>query len=165
MPKPEKAPDPFSPRTTHGAVECVDACRLFARILCRALRGDTKDEIILGDSKSFSGAQRIAAIAGGEYRDRSSTDIRGTGYVVESLEAALWCFARTDTFREAILMAANLGDDADTTAAICGQIAGAYYGASGIPAGWLERLALRADITRLADQLCDRRGRTGPAIA
>ena len=56
-------------------------------------------------------------------------------------------------------MAANLGGDADTTAAICGQVTGAYYGKSGIPAGWLERLALRSEIMRLADQLYGRQGK------
>ncbi len=73
--------------------------------------------------------------------------------MVESLEAALWAFARSDTFEDAILMAANLGDDADTTSAVCGQIAGAYYGENGIPPRWLERLAMRSEITNLADQL------------
>lgn len=79
--------------------------------------------------------------------------VRGSGYVVESLEAAMWCFIHTDSFKDTILMAANLGDDADTTAAVCGQVAGAYYGVSGIPAGWLERLALRSEIATLADRL------------
>ena len=73
--------------------------------------------------------------------------------MVESLEAALWAFARTDTFEDAILMAANLGDDADSTSAVCGQVAGAYYGENGIPPRWLERLAMRSEITDLADQL------------
>jgi ADP-ribosyl-[dinitrogen reductase] hydrolase len=72
---------------------------------------------------------------------------------VDSLEAALWCFLRTDTFEQATLVAANLGDDADTTAATCGQVAGAYYGATGIPSRWIEKLALRAQINELAEQL------------
>ncbi|MDR2637249.1 MAG: ADP-ribosylglycohydrolase family protein, partial [Zoogloeaceae bacterium] len=91
------------------------------------------------------------------YRTKTEEAIRGSGYVVESLEAALWAFARTESFAEAILMAANLGDDADTTAAVCGQVAGAYYGERGIPPHWLERLALRAEITALADALGRRR--------
>ena len=102
------------------------------------------------------------AIAQGDYRGKSEEDIRGSGYVVESLEAAMWCFTRAGSFEEAILMAANLGDDADTTAAVCGQVAGAYYGETGIPAAWLEQLALRSEITRLADQLCSRQGKEGP---
>jgi ADP-ribosyl-[dinitrogen reductase] hydrolase len=73
--------------------------------------------------------------------------------VVHSLEAALWCFSKTKTFEGAVLEAANLGDDADTVAAICGQVAGAHYGANGIPQKWLERLAMSAEITKLADQL------------
>ena len=147
-----------SSRTTHGATECVDACRLLGRIICRALLGRPKDEVAYGDSGSFAGPEKIVAIARGAYQGQSEAGIRGSGYVVESLEAAMWCFIRTDSFADAILMAANLGDDADTTAAVCGQVAGAYYGASRIPSGWLDRLALRSEITKLADRLCLRQG-------
>ena len=84
---------------------------------------------------------------------KSVEEIKGTGYVVESLEAALWCFYTTDSFKDAILQAANLGDDADTTAAICGQIAGAYYGANAIPTHWLEQLHQADEIRAIADKL------------
>jgi ADP-ribosyl-[dinitrogen reductase] hydrolase len=142
-----------SSRTTHGAAECVDACRLFGRMLCRALAGSSKDEIAFGDRGRFTGAAKVVAIAAGTYNQKTRDEIPGSGYVIDCLEAALWCFLRTDSYREAILLAANLGDDADTTAAVCGQLAGAYYGAAQIPAGWLERLSLRSEITRLADRL------------
>ena len=142
-----------SSRTTHGAAECVDACRLLARILVRALGGRPKEEVLLADAAAFAAEPSIMAIARGDYRRKAAAEIRGSGYVVECLEAALWAFACTDSFRDAILAAANLGDDADTTAAVCGQVAGAYYGEPGIPAPWLERLALRAEIARLADRL------------
>ena len=92
-------------------------------------------------------------LADGVYCRRNIHEIRGSGYVVESLEAALWCFLHTDNFRDAILCATNLGDDADTTAAICGQIAGAYYGEDEIPATWLDTLAMRHEIGDLSDQL------------
>lgn len=105
------------------------------------------------------------AIACGACEGKPETAIRGTGYVVESLEAAMWCFMKTDSFADAILRASNLGDDADTTAAVCGQVAGAYYGASQIPAGWLRRLALMSEITKLADQLCFRHAASGPTTA
>jgi len=95
----------------------------------------------------------VTAIARGSYRNKEASDIHGSGYVVHSLEAALWVFGRTHNFADAILMAANLGEDADTTAAVCGQLAGAYYGESAIPSHWLERLALRSEITQLADLL------------
>ena len=141
-----------SSRTTHGAPECIDACRLLAGIIYRALSGESK-EAFLGETRSFHGEPKIMMIANGEYRNKAIEEIRGSGYVVESLEAALWCFLRTNTFEAAILKAANLGDDADTTAAICGQVAGGFYGESGIPKKWLDRLAMRQEITALADGL------------
>lgn len=147
-----------SARTTHGAAECLDASRLLARMIVRALAGSAKSEIVLGDAGGFTGSPKIVALAAGAYLEKPMVEIRGSGYVVESLEAALWCFWRTETFREAVLMAANLGDDADTTAAICGQLAGAYYGVPGIPASWLEKLTLRQEISELADRLGRRGG-------
>lgn len=141
-----------SSRTTHGTQEAVDACRLFGVMLATALRGESKEAILAG-SFGLDLAPSILAIAAGSYRIRTRDEIRGSGYVVKSLEAALWCFCQTDSFRDAILLAANLGDDADTTAAVCGQIAGAHYGRQGVPAGWLEKLAMREDITQIADRL------------
>jgi|SRR5947207_6266969 len=79
--------------------------------------------------------------------------IKGSGYVVKSLEAALWAFFRSSTFREGCLLAVNLGDDADTTGAVYGQLAGAFYGVQDIPQQWLAHLAQRQLIESLADQL------------
>ncbi|HKG53992.1 MAG TPA: ADP-ribosylglycohydrolase family protein [Anaerolineales bacterium] len=141
-----------SSRTTHGALECLEACRLFAEMIFRAISGMSKDDILFSSTIKIS-SPKIKEVASGEYRQKTTTEIQGTGYVVKSLEAALWCFYQTDTFESAILRAANLGGDADTTAAICGQIAGAYYGESEIPAKWLERLFMRTEITDLADKL------------
>jgi ADP-ribosyl-[dinitrogen reductase] hydrolase len=146
-----------SSRTTHGAPECLDACRLLAGIICRGLSGASKEDVLCGESASFQGEPKIMAIARGEYRNKPIGEIRGTGYVVQSLEAALSCFYRTDTFEAAILKAGNLGDDADTTAAVCGQVAGAFYGASGIPKKWLDKLVTRKEITELADRLAANR--------
>lgn len=113
-------------RTTHAAAECLDACRLLALILRRALAGESKEQVLSGESDRPFGQAAIALIARADYTTKTESDIRGTGYVVDSLEAAMWCFAETTDFRSAILKAANLGDDADTTAAVCGQVAGAY---------------------------------------
>jgi ADP-ribosyl-[dinitrogen reductase] hydrolase len=68
--------------------------------------------------------------------------------VVKSLEASLWAFHAADTFEEAVLKAVNLGDDADTTGAICGQMAGACWGESGIPEAWRSGLARRDMLER-----------------
>jgi ADP-ribosyl-[dinitrogen reductase] hydrolase len=145
-----------SSRTTHATAECLDACRLLARILSRAFHGQAKDEVLFGDA-AFAGAPKIAAIARGAYRDKPRDVIRGTGYVVDGLEAALWCVWTTETFEAAVLAAANLGDDADTTAAVCGQVAAALYGIEGIPRRWRETLAMAGAIIDLADRL--RQGR------
>ncbi|MCL4858036.1 MAG: ADP-ribosylglycohydrolase family protein [Caldilineaceae bacterium] len=146
-----------SSRTTHGAVECIDACRLFATMLLKALAGRDKETILFGahfpPGADKTLTPKIQDAADGRYRDKSDAAIRGSGYVVECLEAALWCFYKTDSYHDAVLQAVNLGDDTDTTAAVCGQLAGAYYGEGEIPHPWLETLALRRDITRLADRL------------
>ncbi len=141
-----------SSRTTHGAAECMEACRLFGVMLHLALTGSSKEEI-LRQTLYQPTLPKIQAIANGDYRQKTTAQIRGSGYVVDSLEAALFCFIQTDAFDTAVLMAANLGDDADTTAAVCGQLAGAFYGRAGIPPTWLNKLAMCSEIEALALQL------------
>lgn len=141
-----------SSRTTHAAAEAVEACMLFAELMHRALVGLDKDAV-LAPVEHGCGPPRLAAIARGEYLQRSEAEVRGTGYVVASLEAALWCFAKAGSFEEAVLRAANLGDDADTTAAIVGQIAGAHWGFDGIPQHWRQRLHDCKEICAMADRL------------
>jgi ADP-ribosyl-[dinitrogen reductase] hydrolase len=152
-----------SSRTTHACTEAIDACRMLARILLLALEGKAKELILAGKASADDSAPEfcpsIRAIQRGAYREKSEAQIRGSGYVVDSLEAALWCFEKTGSYRDAILCAVNLGDDADSTAAVCGQIAGAYYGADGIPETWLDTLAMRAEIETLADSLREGRPR------
>jgi len=142
-----------SSRTTHGASECIEASRLFGAMLFMALNGASKEEILFWHELSGFLSSGIQAIAQGDYRNKTEDEISGIGYVVPSLEAALWCFYQTDDFKNAILLATNLGKDADTTAAICGQLAGAFYGETGIPENWRKKLAMYDDICFLADQL------------
>jgi ADP-ribosyl-[dinitrogen reductase] hydrolase len=142
-----------SARTTHQAPTCIDCSRLLGGILFQALAGAEKQNVLLGHGVTDLTHEEINSIGLGDYRSKSQQEIQGSGYVVRSLEAALWCFWQTDSFENAILMAANLGDDADTTAAVCGQVAGAYYGEPGIPKKWLERLTMCDGIRTLADRL------------
>lgn len=142
-----------SSRTTHGAQECIEASRLFGAMLVSAFFGSSKEDILFGHGIEVVGSARLQLVAEGTYRIAAEEEIQGSGYVVESLEAALWCFLKTDNFRDAVLRAANLGRDADTTAAICGQLAGAFYGESGIPQEWRERLVMAGEIRALADKL------------
>lgn len=145
-----------SSRTTHGASECIDACRYFASLLFNAFEGGNKKQL-LSSTTYLPTTNKIKSIQQQKYQAKDISQIKGSGYVVESLEAALWCFYHTENFAEAILAAANLGDDADTTAAICGQIAGAYYGIENIPATWQQKIAYATDILILADKLYENR--------
>lgn len=149
-----------SSRTTHAAPEAVDACRFLAGLLVGAVQGRSRDELLAPGFAPVPGlwdrqplAPAVAAIAAGSYRAKEPPAIRGTGYVVDCLEAALWAFSRARDFGDGALRAANLGDDADTTAAVYGQLAGAYWGATGIPPEWLAKLVLRRRIEALADGL------------
>lgn len=146
----EKAAD--SSRTTHAAEECVDACRAFAAMLLAAVVGKGKDEV-LAAAAGMTLAPKVADVANGSYRRKSPPAIRGSGYVVHTLEAALWAFHGTDDFRTGALKVVNLGEDADTTGAVFGQIAGAFYGEAGIPAEWRAKLAMLEVIERRADEL------------
>ena len=162
------AQDPFeavrlsavSSRTTHAAPEAVDACRYFAALLVGALEGRQKRELL---APRFAPAgvdwqldplvPAIDAIAAGSFHGKVDDDIDSTGYVVHTLEAALWAFARTSSFREGAILAVNLGEDADTTGAVYGQLAGAYYGAEGIPEEWRAKLVKREEIEGFAAAL------------
>ena len=149
-----------SSRTTHGARTCLDACRYFAGLIWSALNGATKDTLLSENHCPLASGweqplcKEIAAIAAGSFKERQPPEIRGTGYVVQSLEAALWAFHNSDDFRTGALLAVNLGDDADTTGAVYGQIAGAFYGETGIPEEWLSVLYGRDDIREMARRCC-----------
>ena len=142
-----------SSRTTHGSQECIDACRFFASILFNVFSGLEKESVLSDHDEAIVKAPKILDILRCTYRDKNEDQIQGSGYVVKSLEAALWCFLTTDSYSAAVLKAANLGDDADTTAAICGQEAGAYYGVSNIPRSWLDCLTMKDGISSLAMSL------------
>lgn len=126
-------------RTTHAAAEAVDACIAFAEVLADAIEGRPRSQVMRPRDYPYAG--RIGEIMAGSWRGKRRDQIRSTGYVADSLEAALWCVGRTTSFAEAVLLAANLGGDADTTAAITGQLAGALYTSDGMPQEWLEKLA------------------------
>ena len=149
-----------SSRTTHGAEEATDACRYFGGLIFLALSGQSKDAILSGTAAlsaiglgSDDLVPNVSEVASGSFKRKEPPEIEGAGYVVRSLEAALWAFHTTNNFEDGCLAAVNLGDDADTTAAVYGQIAGAHYGATGIPEGWLEKLYARDEIVVHADGL------------
>jgi ADP-ribosylglycohydrolase len=151
-----------SSRTTHAAISAVDACRYLGGLIVGAVRGATKGELVSDRYCPVPGCwdeapltAEIDEIATGSFKRRRPPEIAGTGYVVRSLEAAMWAFYRGGSFREGCLLAVNLGDDADTTGAVYGQLAGAFYGEQAIPEDWRSRLALRGLVESLGERLLD----------
>jgi ADP-ribosylglycohydrolase len=149
-----------SSRTTHQAATAIDACRYFGALLVGAVKGVSKEELlserytpILGYWEENPLVDKIDEIARGSFKHRQPPEIEGSGYVVKSLEAALWAFYHSRSFRDGCLLAVNLGNDADTTGAVYGQLAGAFYGEREIPESWRSQL-IRSDlIESMADKL------------
>ncbi len=138
---------------THASPQCLSACVYMTVVLCGLIHGRPREEVLDPAWEPLRQAREIAPfhgeiseVANGSFRRKRPPEITGSGYVVRSLEAALWAFHDAADFREAVVRAVNLGDDADTTGAVCGQLAGAHWGESGIPQQWRDRLAGRAMI-------------------
>jgi ADP-ribosyl-[dinitrogen reductase] hydrolase len=145
---------------THRAPQALAACGYFGLVLAALISGEDRVEVLRPD---WHGIQTVRSnadihpavdeVIAGSYQHRGPPEIVGSGYVVRSLEAALWAFAGADGFASAVLAAVNLGDDADTTGAVCGQLAGAYWGLSGIPMELLDGLVKRDIIETAARRL------------
>ena len=142
-----------SGQVTHGDQKTFDACRYYGALIVAALQDYSKEKLLddnfyqthrhwFGDKELH---KDIFEISEGSYRKEGGYDdgIRGGGYIVKALEAALWAFWSTKTFEEGALAAVNLGDDTDTTAAIYGQLAGAYYGLAQLPPHWVQEVYAR----------------------
>jgi ADP-ribosyl-[dinitrogen reductase] hydrolase len=134
--------------TTHASQQCLSACRYMALVLSALIHGEDRNKVLSpswGPLAELNAAKPlhplILAVAHGSFREKQPPAIRGSGWVVQSLEAALWAFHDASNFEEAVLKAVNLGFDADTTGACCGQFAGAFWGESGIAAHLRQGLA------------------------
>jgi len=142
-----------SSETTHGNSLCTSACALMATILAGLIRGETKESVLnpeWNEIKKLELHPNIQEIADGSYKHNN---VKGSGYVVESLEAALWAFWSGTNFLESTLKAVNLGDDADTTGAIAGQFSGALYGYSRIPIDLIAGLAKKDMINKYLEPI------------
>ncbi|NVK12042.1 MAG: ADP-ribosylglycohydrolase family protein [Gammaproteobacteria bacterium] len=143
-----------STRTTHGAKTCLETSAHMAKLLLELFNASSKSDVLdwLATKEDLARWQEIKSAPRSQW---PSLGLRGTGYVIESYHAARFCFWATDNYKEAVLMAANLGDDADTTAAIVGQLAGAFYGLEGIPARWRAQIAQSEFIHLTAARLAE----------
>jgi ADP-ribosyl-[dinitrogen reductase] hydrolase len=125
----------LSSKVTHAPLNCIKACEDLARYIHRALLGKSKEEIFSDSPIDFK---------------KSYEEVSGKGDALLCLEGAMWCFYHSESFAEGAKMAVNLGDDTDTTAAVFGQVAGAFYGVNSIPAPWLNDLWDKPMIENLA---------------
>ena len=148
-------------KTTHAAQECIDACRLLSSLIIGCLQNKTKEEILAKDFRvtknllpnPSDNSNKIKNILNGSYKNKNHLTIKSSGYVVDTLESALWAFHNSNNFEEGALKAVNLGGDADTVGAVYGQLAGAYYGYKNIPEKWINKISMKDKIIDLAKGL------------
>jgi ADP-ribosyl-[dinitrogen reductase] hydrolase len=146
----------ISARETHFAAEAEEGTALFGVLLYNAFSAETKQDVFAyGDHDQDEVFAKLAAAVAGA-SGQSAETINPTGYIVNSLVAAVWAFMTTESFEEGALAAVNLGGDADTIGAIYGQLAGAYYGYEAIPEAWRRDVFQEQDIVQLADRLAAR---------
>jgi ADP-ribosyl-[dinitrogen reductase] hydrolase len=139
-------------RLTHSTNLVLDACKLLAHVLVEAINGKRKEEIFPVEMEEIR-SQKVNDIAMGSWEIKTRNEIGSTGFVIDTLEASVWAVMNNHDFESAVLAAANLGKDSDTTAAVTGQIAGALYGLEGIPCKWMDKLAWKDKILTRAKLL------------
>jgi ADP-ribosyl-[dinitrogen reductase] hydrolase len=137
--------------TTHGTYECLYASEMLTRLLYRALQAPSKYYVYDVMTRNSNYNEFVENILEAIYKPRDQ--IKSSGYVVHTLQAAIWSFHNTDNFKDAILLATNLGDDSDTVAAVTGQIAGMYYGLDNIPTDWVNKLYQKDMFIELGNKL------------
>ena len=148
----------LSSQTTHGAPQCVQLTAFMGLLMVKLLKGKTKLEAYKEASRFILDHYdrlhyEAKDVIDGSFLTKTENLVVGGGYVVSCLEAALWAFYNSDDFKTGALMAVNLGNDADTTGAVYGQIAGAFYGYKNIPAEWRKIIAKKELIEKLTTDL------------
>ena len=126
----------LSSQTTHTNIVCLQACNLLARAIVTALQGRSKESVLDAVSQEHF-CKELECITSGNYQKKTRKQIESHGWVVATLEAALWCFYKTESFEDGLILAVNLAHDADTVGAVYGALAGAFYGFTNIPDRWL----------------------------
>jgi ADP-ribosylglycohydrolase len=135
---------------THAHEISLMSCRLYVQIAENLMNGMSKEEAITNLRCCVDECEKIPQMKG-----YPREKIKSSGYVIDSFEAAVWSFVNSDSYRECIIKAVELGDDTDTVAAIAGGLAGIYYGIggeNGIPEEWIDVLARKEWITEILDK-------------
>ncbi|MCH5163963.1 MAG: ADP-ribosylglycohydrolase family protein [Clostridiales bacterium] len=139
---------------THGHAISRIACRIYADIVQSILQNAKKGEFL--STVDLHGQEEFSRLKSAEFHLLPENEIKSSGYVVDTLEAALWCFYGTENYKDCVLKAVNLGRDTDTVAAVAGSLAGLYYGKQSIPFEWLELLRGKQMIDELIEKFCNR---------
>ncbi|EDP49054.1 ADP-ribosylglycohydrolase family protein [Aspergillus fumigatus A1163] len=149
----------LSSNATHPYPTCAECCQIYTRLIVRALNGASKEELAeefarinFTDVKVKQRLDRYSSLTDWENTDEEH--IKSSGYVLSTLEAALWAFFTTSTFKSGAVKVVNLGDDADTVGAVYGGLAGSYYGLEEIPADWIASLQKKNVVEEIASGLC-----------
>jgi ADP-ribosyl-[dinitrogen reductase] hydrolase len=148
---------------THAHVRSQIACGIYISIAVGLLEGLAPQSAyiqglervrqIYAEPKYNPEAKHFQTILSGEIDTLPINAIQSSGYVIHTLEAALWCFLTSSSYADAVIKAVNLGEDTDTVAAVTGGLAGIYYGIENIPAEWIDLIARKDDIVDLATRL------------
>lgn len=104
-------------------------------------------------SEFQTGISRFSRLSEKNFSDISEREIKSSGYVLDTLEAAIWCLLNSKNYKDCVLMAVNLGEDTDTVAAVAGGLAGLYYGYENIPREWVEQIVKKDYIIDLCNKL------------
>ncbi len=148
---------------THGHPRSQIACGIYIQILINLLRGndpktayERMKEIVLKYYSKEPYADELACfdrILNSDISKFPEDSIRSSGYVVDTLEASIWCFLNNNSYKDTVLAAVNLGGDTDTIGAVTGGLAGVFYGYEGIPQKWVSKLAMSGEIAQLGERL------------
>lgn len=150
---------------THAHDRSCIGCGIYDIVLRRLTDAPDKQTVkealaeaaaFFADEAEISSYERLFAP---DFEDLPLSAIKSSGYVVDTLEAALWCLLKTDSYRACVLLAANLGDDTDTVAAVAGALAGILYGYGAIPSDWVESLAKTEMIAAMCEAFAAMYGR------
>jgi len=148
---------------THGHIRAVMACFYYLEFAKQLIEGKTKFDIYRALQTSIplffteigidqAEIEYFNRLLKANIADLPLSEIRSGGYVIETIEACIWCILTTENYKEAVLKAVNLGHDTDTTAAVTGGLAGLLYGFDGIPSEWIDALARKSDIEELVER-------------
>ncbi len=146
---------------THAHERSKLACKIYTLVLFQLLDAPDKETVRLALKtagcryEASSERERYKRIFAPDFAELPREEIKSSGYVVDTLEAALWCVLTTDNYRDCVLKAVNLGDDTDTVAAVAGGLAGALYGYGSIPKEWLRALKRKDYIEEMCERAAD----------